>query len=557
MNAPNPPVIAFELGVGEFRIVTPEAVYQIKVCPDLVEAIRLNDAEIAHEDHIPMDSGHGFYKELSEELFDKVGQLARQLSVSVENLPGQLSPHDLGATDQKLENAKGQLEEIVKITEQASMTIMDTADHIQSDMEQLKNQLNVLQQLNLMTANEPLPNEQILDQAPLSPENISETINPETLSPETLSPEHAPASKSSLPDFLDKLAQLSNLINNFEMPKGTSGPESSPLAVTPPPALDSLTMVETTEFNVDVVFQTLYELCTNESVKDHIKLMRENRSEAFNEIEIAEKLSELSVNVENEDGFFNFPIPAILKTLYGAASSDDYKATLKKMNQTAASIFLDSVLPIEGEIKEIAVPTEVPPPAPNLNVETPMAEQSASEAIALAPNFQLAKELIYALEQSAANLAPTAIDPAPKKLPPLTADSPYTTILKQDQNTIIETVTLTHTLIQQTETHLTRILESLSFQDLSGQRIMKVVSLIGDIQKQLLAILISFDTKIKVHLENTVEEIEPEQANKMAQDEVDKAMEKVSVHPSELLGPGAESSLDQGAVNDLLAQLGF
>ena len=38
------PIIAFELGVGEFRIVTPEAVYQIKVSPDLVEATRTGEA---------------------------------------------------------------------------------------------------------------------------------------------------------------------------------------------------------------------------------------------------------------------------------------------------------------------------------------------------------------------------------------------------------------------------------------------------------------------------------------------------------------------------------
>ncbi len=40
MSSTAPPIIAFELGVGEFRIVTPGAVYQIKVCHYLVEATK-------------------------------------------------------------------------------------------------------------------------------------------------------------------------------------------------------------------------------------------------------------------------------------------------------------------------------------------------------------------------------------------------------------------------------------------------------------------------------------------------------------------------------------
>ena len=34
-------------------------------------------------------------------------------------------------------------------------------------------------------------------------------------------------------------------------------------------------------------------------------------------------------------------------------------------------------------------------------------------------------------------------------------------------------------------------------------------------------------------------------------------LEKLAAEPSEMKGPGAENRLDQGAVNDLLSQLGF
>ncbi|MDR1922332.1 MAG: protein phosphatase CheZ, partial [Candidatus Adiutrix sp.] len=161
MSSSDPPVIAFELGAGEFRIVTPEAVYEIKVRPDLAETAGAGEAGGAQAEvgetgaaERPAGQGGAFYQQISEEMFEKVGQLARKLSVSVEELPGQLAEPDFGATDQQLENAKGQLEEIVRLTERASMTIMDKADQIQIDMDQLKGQLDILKNLDLMKAGE-------------------------------------------------------------------------------------------------------------------------------------------------------------------------------------------------------------------------------------------------------------------------------------------------------------------------------------------------------------------------------------------------------------------
>jgi chemotaxis protein CheZ len=101
-------------------------------------------------------------------------------------------------------------------------------------------------------------------------------------------------------------------------------------------------------------------------------------------------------------------------------------------------------------------------------------------------------------------------------------------------------------------------MEALSFQDLSGQRIKKIVGLIGEIQVQLLSVLVAFDTKIKAHNDSQGAPPRPkEETEKVAQAEVDKMLEKLSAEPSELQGPGAENRLDQGAVNDLLSQMGF
>ena len=135
-------------------------------------------------------------------------------------------------------------------------------------------------------------------------------------------------------------------------------------------------------------------------------------------------------------------------------------------------------------------------------------------------------------------------------------------IPKGDRDVIVSAVAASDSLIKNTTRHLTRIMEALSFQDLSGQRIKKIVNLISDIQVQLLTLLVSVDSKIKAHKDSPAKARPKEETDKVAQAEVDRMLEKLAGgpavgEPSELKGPGADNRLDQGAVNDLLAELGF
>jgi chemotaxis protein CheZ len=132
----------------------------------------------------------------------------------------------------------------------------------------------------------------------------------------------------------------------------------------------------------------------------------------------------------------------------------------------------------------------------------------------------------------------------------------YVSIPRDDRDAIVNAVAASDSLIKNTTRHLTRIMEALSFQDLSGQRIKKIVGLIGDIQLQLLSLLVSVDSKMKAH-KDPAKPRPKEEADKVAQAEVDRMLEKLAGESSELKGPGAENRLDQGAVNDLLAELGF
>jgi len=558
MSSSAPPIIAFELGVGEFRIVTPEAVYQIKVCRNLVnassEAVEETPSTAPPDPAEPANDNNPqstFFKDISEELFDKIGRLARRLSVSVEELPTRLDIPDFDETDQQLESAKGQLEEVVKITEKASMTIMDTADLIQVDMDQLKSQLDILQDLDLMSS-------------------------PTVESRGEVSSAAIPRRSAIDPALLDKLDQLKSLISSWLQATGQDQQEDGVVEIKeelalPPSAEPQVEIQKTTviRFDVDVVFQTLYELCTNESVKDHIKAMRAVQSTDFNSQEVADKLVELVPAVDEEDGFYNFPIPEVLKALYASTASEEYRTIIKKMNQTAAGIFLDTVLPIEGEKVEVEVEVLLTPPAAAPVEPEPVAAERLEpaeeevEACIAVDELKVLKNLVQDIDQLArAGLQPQeqrgASDdagPSPEEGSSGVASTLYTPILTQDRDTIIKAVGAAHDLIQKTGQHLNHILETLSFQDLSGQRIMRVVSMIGDIQTQLIAILVSANTKLKAHQNSAINETGGE-AEKMAQQEVDKALEKLSSN-SALKGPGAETRLDQSAVNDLLAQLGF
>ncbi|MDR2340661.1 MAG: protein phosphatase CheZ [Deltaproteobacteria bacterium] len=550
-----PPIIGFELGVGEFRIVTPEAVYEIRVLPELVKAnTQLGVVSQAPQlglytgvapQGLPGPSGPpaqalapgggngqepAFFQELSQEIFGRIGQLARQLSVSVTELPGiPPDPSAISRSGHDLEDAKGQLEEVVEITEKASIQIMDLADSIQADVDNLNKQMGVLNNLGFMLE----PGEE--GGAPAAEAAAAE----------------APADGSTQA-FLEKFQELKGLVAT--LPKAGAAPAAPQAPPAPPaePVAPKTIKVTKVTFDLEIVFQTLYEFCTNESVKDHIKEMRADfEAGGFDNEAISAELSTMAETIGEDEGLYNFPLPNLLRLLYSHTQNEKDKNTLKKMNQTIASIFLDNLLPLEGQKSEVEV--EVPgDPAP-AQPERP-AEAGPSEAAAPpAGDGDALSRLPGVVSELDALISSGAL---PSGAP--SADGSYTSIKTSDRDAILSAVAASDKLIKNTTGHLTHIMEALSFQDLSGQRIKKIVGLIGEIQVQLLSLLVSVDTKMKAHHDSAGAPPRPkEETEKVAQAEVDKMLEKLTAEPSELKGPGAENRLDQGAVNDLLSQMGF
>jgi len=524
----NLPVIQLELNAGVFRIKTGEAVYQITVKPDssLTRVVeKVVEKETAKETGPAQPAQGGdfwedrFYREISEEMYAEIGRLVRRMSLSLKDIPGETLPAvDLERTGVELADAKGQLEGIVQMTEKATMDIMDLTENMARDCQEIKTHLDNIKGLDFLS-------------------DRSDSVDWEDGSLQTPPAQQPGAYSGFLNGLLDQTKNLKEFVER--LPK--IGEETQEAAGETPSEIQKVTAYR---FDLDVVFQTLYELCTNETVKSHIKAMRAEQEAAFEAETVQKALSDSASTVEREDNFFNFPITTILKILFQGARSDKYKQIIKKMNQTAANIFLDSILPVEGQVEEKVIAEEKAPeasPAPS-----GLPPEKVEELLALIDqNVKALEKEIESTAQPAESLSESVSKPPAE----------YTYVKNDDRETIISEIEQSGELIGQITVQVTRIMETLSFQDLSGQRIMKIVRLISQIQVQLLSLLVSFGAKIrKKEMEKEIRSAK--ETERLAQEEVDKMLERVSA-PAALAGPDGESRLDQDAVDNLLAEMGF
>ena len=518
--ADNLPVVNMEVSSGTFRIKTAEAIYQITVTPDssLTRVVEKVVVKEAPPTKAPEGSSEDdpFYKDLTQDMYSEIGRLARQLSLSIKEIPGQsFKGLDIKSAGIELEDAKGQLEDIVQMTEKATMDIMDLAENIQEELKEVNTRLLSIKQLDFMSEGGA-----DLDWDAEPGDGFGDDPKAGT-----------PDSSGLFDEIIEKVSGLRAAV------AGLPRLETVPKAPATEPASKPTTEYR---YDLDVVFQTLYELCTNEAVKDHIKAMRADRTTSFDGETVKKALAQMAETVTVEDNFFNFSITNILKSLFQACTNDKYKQVLKKMNQSAGSIFLDNVLPIEGEVRQETPRAESAPSVSDVPSGPGLPEGRIEELLSLIDaNLRL-------LEEKKALAAKAPGTPA--------AEDGFTRVKSEDRQEIVGSVEGASGQLQNVMSQITRILETLAFQDLSGQRILKIVRLISDVQVQLLSILVSFGAKIKQKKEEP-EVVTQEGAHKMAQNEVDKMLEKVG--GSSLEGPEAEGRLNQDAVDGLLADLGF
>jgi chemotaxis regulatin CheY-phosphate phosphatase CheZ len=492
--------VNLELGSGFFRIVAEDAVYNITVL-ETQGGAREPVTVFRAEQATTFDAGSGgtgddYYKQVSTNLYRDIGHLAKSLSSTIMDLPMEdrrLKRVDLDEAGEKIEDAKSQLKDIVEMTESTTMEIMDCVEDIQGQTSDVRELLSALKDHQAFS----LPEE----------------------SGRGESGEEAGSAVAAIRDRLNRASEIVARLQDIQPPATEAGPP----ARQQPPRYN---------FSLDTIFQTLYEFCTNETVKGHLSSVRKQTDELFDREVLLNCLNAAPL-APDEDNFVQFQLPDLLGILAQACGDEKIKNLFKRMVANRDSIFIDQSLPLE-----------VPPleEKPALEAGT-VAEDGLTAVIPGGEGSDL-DELGSLLAGTIADL---------ERLPAGTgAPAPgMSTMSMADQAEIFSKIERAFNIASNISGDVRKITEALSFQDLSGQQIMKIIKLLSDFQVQLLAIVVSFGSQLK-HKEKNAG-ITIEESKRLAQKDVDVYINRIG-GPEEEGEPGV---LDQDAVNRMLQEMGF
>ncbi len=505
------PMIYLEVSNGSFRIPTEDAIYNITVSsPEDSSVSRVVGKIVQQEKEAtvqapPLASPPAtaavedeFYKEISGDLYHDIGQLAKSLSSTIMDLPAEDrrgKRAELDEAGEKIEHAKKQLKDIVDLTEMATMEIMDQVEKVQDQTNEVKNLLAGLKEHSAF-ASIGLP---------------GKTDPPEAVED---------ARAAQLAKLQGSLTRVREVLGGLSVPAPAA--PAAAVVVAPETRVRYL-------FPLDVVFQTMYELCTNETVKTHITGARQQGAAIFTLAAFHDQLSDKVASLVVEDNFFSVPLTDIFRALFVACTDDKVRNLFQRMAKNKETIFLDQSLPLEmPPTEEVAVVADVAaPPEPEAAPDPRLGEMDTL----------LADSLAVLLELEAL--------PAPSA-----AAGPLGTMSPEDQAEILNRIEEAFEYSSGICGTVSKITETLSFQDLSGQQILKIIKLLSDFQVQLLAIVVSFGSQLK-HKEKD-RTLTIEETKRMAQDDVDSYLRSMTT-----ADVGGEGSLDQNSVNSLLAELGF
>jgi chemotaxis regulatin CheY-phosphate phosphatase CheZ len=530
--------VNLEISAGFFRISTDTVVYNITVLGGQESGATQVVRHILAEEKPPAPSlaapapeagnfdlarlagetlDDDYYKKVSTDIFNDIGKLAKSLSSTMGEIPMEdrrMKRVELDEAGEKIEDAKNQLHDIVSMTERATMEIMDQVEKVQNQTDGVKELLLSLKTHSAFQAAAVAAGE-----------------------------EGAHSATATLANLQEKIVQANMLIAALQ----EGGPAPAGEVVAAGEVLDLAEVAPETVkrtrylFALDTIFQTMYELCTNETVKTHITGARKKAGEIFDHNGFVDALGEKIKDLApDSDNFFTVPLSDVLSALLAACSDQKTQNLLKKMDLNQAEIFLDQNLPLEvPPIEEIE--EALPAPAvvrPEAVAAVPGVVQGGDPRVAelgsmLAESLTMAEELSEGLAQICSGQAPG-----------------MSLMTIEDQNDIFQKIEDAFQVASSITDDISRITEALSFQDLSGQQILKIIKLLTDFQVQLLAIVVSFGSQLKIKEQNA--RITVEESKRIAQEDVDKYLSSMTTGEV-----GGEGSLDQDAVNDLLKGLGF
>ncbi len=556
MATPTPPEVSLELSHGQFRLLVDGIALNIVVkpapggnpLPDSPLAADLAPRGLLPETELDQESA-AYYKEISQEMYCALGRLAKELNVSLQDLSlSDLMQADEGSPGEQFEQAQMQLSDVIQMTEKATLNILDSIDEIREDCQEVQSSLDELMQIDISPPSA----------ADDGPGNLSQLVA------------FCQAARQVLPELVVTGEAIQAGLEDMEVPAPApagSAPEAAPPEPEAPRHVD---------FSPAVILQTIYEFCTNETVKKHLKTVLLKNQDALDADQVNQGLNDLSQTLAVEDNFLNFPVDQVLKILATACREEQGRVLLEKMAASSGKIFLDMVLPME-------IPAGDGPPA---DADAPPAPEAGA-----ADDGILSQDDINSLlgQVSAPDPAPLPDSPAPDASSPLghlqeamgdhlhrlrqlasqvqdlmiqSGDildpGQFKTIETQEYDRVVAAAQHSQKRIQRIAATLSRIIEALAFQDLSGQRLLKVSKMLRQLQIQLLTMLVGYGVKLKKKDED--QHLTVAESDALAQDEVDRlisTMAPAAVQTGDPLAIDEGQPLNQTAVNDLLASLGF
>jgi chemotaxis regulatin CheY-phosphate phosphatase CheZ len=423
-----------------------------------------------------------YYRQISHDIYGELGQLAKKLNLSLQDMTlADVVHSQIDSPGEHLDMARIQVNDVLEMTEKATLNILDLVEQIREDCEDVRQQL-----ISLGSHEEDW---EAVEKGPASAVWGEET-------------------KALVAEIL---AQGEELNQQFQAQSLEA----------PPPAEEGGSSLH---FPLAEVLQIVLEFCGNEALKQHLKAVIAKQGEIFPTQEVEAAIVKLAASQPEEDGFSQFPVEEILKILQSTVQDNRFKDLFAKMLASAGKLFPMPVLPLEGHPLEAA-----PAPAP-----APAAPQK--------PSFLPLWEDFFQKVQKLAAQAET-----PPEVP-VPTESPVGEEKIQKTIGVLDRIT----------SYLSRIMEALAFQDLSGQRLLQVLKLLRQIQLQILTMVVAAGTKLKKKSEQRG--ITLEESGLLAQDEIDRLMVTVTPAASSSEAPSvAEEAqvLDQEAVNDLLTNMGF
>ncbi len=416
-----------------------------------------------------------YFRQVSQEIYEGLGKLAKNINLSIQDLSlAEIIQTAMSSPGERLDQARNQVTDVLQMTEQATLNIMDLVEQIREDCQTVQAKLMELAE-----------------------------------SPSAEEPEDRPA---DVPDEANDQGLWNQILSQAEdldhLLRSAHSEEASPIAGVP-------------RFSLADILQLLLEFCSNEKVKQHLKAVQAKQDAIFRGTEAERALSLLAAGAPQVDGSYQLPVEPILDLLKDHCEDERVQELLTKMSSSAGKLFPVEALPLEAQGVEEEFADEPTETQGNPEVESCWAE------------LQQTLKLLTESRQSTGESSSVA----PGKN--------HTPAQVQEVLGTVDRITGS----------LSRIIEALSFQDLSGQRLLKILNIIRQLQIQVLTLLVAAGHKLQMKLDD---QTLPLKDSDLAREELDRLLNVfASSSDQDAVASIEEQPLDQSAVNELLTNMGF